>query len=260
MCHTASSADCGMSNPVTPSAMGGVALRTSTGGCGSTAGSSARCESSFKSTCDSWMNRLEAESDTHGGPNYNTVQSLAHIGMYVCKAGCHGQGKAMDIRRIVWNGVDCCPGGGDHSSSNRTVRRRYLAVDAVCRMYFKDVLDGWYTLANCADDNSHQNHIHVASHFTTNNIVLDKDSCPDTLFIQAVCNNFDGAGLSVDGNWGPATDNAWDHINNVWDWGGGGCGNVFQNHDAYEKWLHRVVLAGFEDVGATGVPPGLDGC
>jgi hypothetical protein len=127
-------------------------------------------------------------------------------------------------------------------------------------MYFKDTLDGWYTTANCADDDSHLNHIHVASHFATPDIVLDKNSCPDTLFIQAVCNNFDGAGLSIDGGWGPATDNAWDHINNVWNWGGGGCGNVFQNHDAYSKWLHRVVYAGFSDVNAAGVPTGLDGC
>lgn len=258
MCHTTSASECGMNDPVTPSAFGGVPIRTSTGGCNSNAGSNDRMERNFKQTCDAWMNRLEAESDLHGGARYNTLQNMAHIGMFVCKPGCHGQGKALDIRRIKWNDVDCCPGAGDHSASDRTVRRRYLAVDAVCRMYFKDVLDGWYTTANCADDNSHLNHIHVASHFATNNIVLDRDSCPDTLFVQAVCNNFDGAGLAVDGAWGPATEGAWDHINNVWGWGG--CGSPFMSHDAYEKWLHRVVYAGFGDIGAAGVPVNLDGC
>ena len=258
MCHTASMANCGMSNPVTPSALGGVTLRTSTGACATTTGSSASCESNFKDTCDDWMNRLEQESSDHGGANYNNVEWLAHIGMFVCKAGCHGQGKALDIRRIKWNGIDCCPGGGDHSSSDRTVRRRYLAVDAVCRMYFKDVLDGWYTTANCADDDTHTNHIHVASHFTTNNIILDRESCPDALFVQAVCNNFNGAGLTIDGSWGNATENAWDDINSAWDWGG--CGNPFQNHSTYEKWLHRVAYAGFKDVTASDVPAGLDGC
>lgn len=205
------------------------------------------------------MQRLKDESDLHGDSAYNSLNWLAHIGMFTCKAGCHGQGKAIDIRRIKWNGTDCCPGGGDHAASSRTVRRRYLAVDATLRMYFKFVLDGWFTTATCgADDNSHTNHFHAETHFAVSDIVLDKGACSDTVFIQAVCNNFNGAGLTIDGDWGPLTQAAWDDINNAWGWGG--CGSPFSSHTAYEKWLHRVVYAGFSDVGASSVPSGLDGC
>jgi len=122
-------------------------------------------------------------------------------------------------------------------------------------MYFKDVLDGWYTTQNCAGDDSHLTHLHVSSHFQTTNIVLDKDSCPDTLFIQAVCNNFNSAGLGQpDGAWGSATQTAWENIQAAWNWGS--CGNPFQSHGAYEKWLHRVAYAGFADISAAQVPIG----
>lgn len=200
-------------------------------------------QSSFKSTCDSWVAALAAESAAHGNSNYDTLQWIGHIGFWVNRSNsCHCAGKAMDMSKVQWNGVACQPCNGDHASSNRTVRRRYLAVDATLRFFFKWTLDGWYNAA-------HGDHIHASSHYASADIVLDKASVSDTVFVQAVCNNFNDAGLDIDGAWGPLTDAAFSDINDVWDFDDSRC-NPFILRGAYGAWLHRAAACGFADVGA----------
>jgi hypothetical protein len=209
------------------------------------------CVSSFRDTCRDWANDLEYESSTHGNSDYDSVEWIGHIGFWVDRPNsCHCAGKAMDISTIQWKSVDCEPCRGDHKDT-RTRKRRYLAVDASLRKFFKWTLDGWY-------DDAHADHIHASSHYTVSNIVLSKSSRSDTVFVQAVCNNFDSAGLDIDGVWGPATDGAFNDINLAWDFSVAEC-DPFTSHNANEDWLHRVMAAGFADIGASQV--GLnDGC
>jgi hypothetical protein len=211
----------------------------------------ARCASSFRETCRSWVNDLEFESSIHGNSNYGTVSWIGHIGFHVDRPdSCHCAGKAMDISRIQWNGVACEPCNGDHAGTSAK-KRRYLAVDASLRRFFKWTLDGWY-------DPAHADHIHASSHYTESAVVLAKSSRSDTVFVQAACNNFDSAGLVIDGVWGPDTDAAFAQINSAWDFDVSRC-NPFTSHNGYRDWLHRVIAAGFANVGASGAGI-VDGC
>jgi hypothetical protein len=128
--------------------------------------------------------------------------------------------------------------GHDHASGDKTRRRRYLAVDASCRRYFDSTLDGWYN----AD---HRNHIHMDNHKTPH---LDRDSRSDTVFVQAVCNNFNSAGLAIDGSWGPATQDAFEKINR--EWGYPQDCNPAWNEGHWREWCAQVMRHGFNDVTA----------
>jgi hypothetical protein len=226
------------------SVIGPTDLKEHTGNCNHNTNPVARAERTFYDKCVEWRDTLELESSAHGNSDYNTLEMIGHIGFFVSKYNsCHCIGKAFDLTKVRWNGVDSEPCDGDHASNSRTKRRRYLAVDASLRKHFKWVLDGWYDLP-------HTSHIHASAHYPVQStIVLDKNSESDTVFVQAVCNNFDGGGLVIDGIWGNATDSAFNDINLAWDFSVAAC-DPFTSHDAYVDWLHRVMAAGFADVGA----------
>jgi hypothetical protein len=196
------------------------------------------CQRPFHSDLVDWLKSLKFFSQAFGGQAMDAVDFIGHAGAFVCKPGCHGRGLAFDINRIQWRAVACDMFGGDHAAGDRRVRRRYLAVDASCRKFFKYTLDGWYNA-------QHTNHIHVDAHTRP---VFDKRSTSDAGFIQAVCNNLDGAGLTVDGSWGPRTQRAWDAINAAW--GFNGC-NPFANEVATAEWCNFVMAHAFADEGAS---------
>ncbi len=230
------STSCGMENPRSFDAIGAIPIKF--GGPGSYSRRVIKCERTFYTMLVDWMQTLRFNSDIFGPPGMNDLRWIGHVGAYVCKPGCHGQGRAIDINRIQWNGMAVDMHGGDHASNDRTVRRRYLAVDASCRRYFRYTLDGWYN----AD---HTNHIHVDDHSQP---VFSKDSVSDVGFIQAVCNNFDGAGLPADGQWGPKTQDAWHSLNAAW--GYNGC-DPFSNRVTTAEWCDFVMAHGFADVSAS---------
>lgn len=187
-----------------------------------------------------WVERLNNWSDTWGGAGMNTLEWIGHAGGYACHDySCHNKGRALDVNRIQWNGVACDIYGRDWNSDNRTKRRRYLAVDACCRWHFKYVLDGWYNA-------QHANHIHVDDARAP---VLDKNHESDVVFVQAVCNNFNGAGLTIDGDWGPATQEAWRDLNNAWRYDTRTC-DPFTTVSGYRQWLNYVMAHGFADAAA----------
>lgn len=227
-------------------APGGVDLRyNQTDPCGFVQPGDAQCTSGYRDRFRDWVDDIKFESSFHGNSNYDTMSWIGHIGFWVPKSGsCHCAGKAADVSKIQWNGVAFNACSGAHGSSNRTIRRRYLAVDATMRRFFKWTLDGWF-------DAAHHDHIHASTHFGISNVVLDRNAKSDTVFVQAVCNNFNGAGLVIDGDWGPLTEAAFDDINRAWDFSVGKC-NPFNSHSAYVNWLHRPIAAGFADVGAGG--------
>jgi hypothetical protein len=226
------STTCGMNDPKEFDAIGTVPLKY--GSPGNYVRRTVRAEKQFYQQLVDWVQTLRFFSGTYGGRHIESLNWIGHVGAFVCKDGCHGRGRAIDINRIQWNGNATDMFGGDHTASDRTVRRRYIAVDAACRKHFKYTLDGWYNA-------QHTNHIHIDDHTAP---ILDRGSASDTGFVQAVCNNFNGAGLAVDGSWGPATQAAWRDLNQTW--GYVGC-DPFSSRGAYGDWLNFVMAHGFSD-------------
>ena len=142
-----------------------------------------------------WIRDLRSLSSAYGSVSY-----LVSAGFYVNKPGQHGAGTAMDLDYVRWSGgASISPLDHHHASGTLSIRRRYLAVDAVCRRRFRYVLDGWYNSA-------HADHIH--SDFGGLPTLCVKSSESDTKFVQAMCNNFLSSGLVVDGIWGNLTQSA----------------------------------------------------
>lgn len=155
------------------------------------------CTQSFYDRLVVWIRDLRSQSEAYGSVSY-----LVSAGFYVNKAGQHGAGTAMDLDHVRWsNGTTSSPLDQAHASGTQSVRRRYLAVDASCRRRFRYVLDGWYNSA-------HADHIHADFGDLPPRCV--KAASSDCKFVQAMCNNFIGSNLVVDGDWGPLTQSAFD--------------------------------------------------
>lgn len=211
-----------------------------------------KCTSGWKNEVDTWMNDLRFFGNNYGNSNFDTVTWVGSAGMYTAKDGCHGKGRAFDLEYVKWNGANLniyAGGSGPYpwqASASRTTRRLYLAVDASPRKYFKYVLDGWYGNIAGGSAASHKFHIHMENHSTP---VLDRTNISSAAFVQAVCNNFNFAGLTIDGNWGPLTENAFDDINAAWSYSTTAC-NPFTNVSNYRDWLNLVIKHGFADQAA----------
>ncbi|MBW1599717.1 extensin family protein [Streptomyces sp. JJ38] len=191
-----------------------------------------RCTYDFYDRLVVWIRDLRRLSEDGG---FGKVSFLVSAGFYVNKSGQHGAGTAMDLDHVRWaGGRRCSPLDRHHSSSNRTLRRRYLAVDATCRRRFRYVLDGWYNSA-------HADHIHAD--FGGLPTLCQKGSSSDTKFVQAMCNNFMGSGLAVDGIWGPKTNGAFSTAKNRLNISG----NPHTELDAWRTMLARVARHGFRD-------------
>jgi hypothetical protein len=153
------------------------------------------CEQAFYDRLVVWIRDLRSQSAAYGSVSY-----LVSAGFYVNKAGEHGDGTAMDLDHVRWsNGTTSSPLDRAHASGTQAIRRRYLAVDASCRRRFRYVLDGWYNAA-------HGDHIHADFGDLPPRCV--KGSSSDCKFVQAMCNNFIGSNLVVDGDWGSLTQSA----------------------------------------------------
>jgi hypothetical protein len=193
-----------------------------------------RAETSFWGRCVEWRDFLNAVGAWGAGAG--SINWLGHIGFYFCKDGMHGIGRAMDLNFVNWTGGNSLDlFNGNHAHPNRTIRRRYLSVDAVSRRYFRYVLDGFYNAA-------HGNHIHqddtTAPHFSTG-------SSSDVKFLQAVLNNFNGNSLATDGAWGPATSAAYNSMKSKL----GMVTDIWVSSSAYLNWLTTVAVHGITDSG-----------
>ncbi|MDJ0771426.1 MAG: hypothetical protein QNJ12_21750 [Ilumatobacter sp.] len=188
------------------------------------------CTYSFYNKLVYWKRNTEWAANNYG--NYGTITWMASAGFYVNKGGQHGAGTAMDLDRIRWSsGKISSPYYGHHATSSLTLRRRYYALDACCRRYFRWVLDGYYP--------GHADHIHAD--FAALPTKFSKSSTSDTRFIQAVCNNFNSAGISVDGVWGPNTQAAYDAATAKI----GVTGDPFTSSTKTRLWCWEVVKHGF---------------
>ncbi|MCH7229404.1 hypothetical protein L0U85_00780 [Glycomyces sp. L485] len=118
-------------------------------------------------------------------------------GAKVCKPGYHRYGAAIDFTKFAWGPgryVDLAVHGKDR---RRRLRRRYLAVIAICRKYFGTVLH-----THNDPDGTHWNHIHVDRGRQA--VALDFDYGTDCTIIQWAARDLAGmTDMRIDGHWGP---------------------------------------------------------
>jgi Extensin-like protein C-terminus len=195
---------------------------------GSTSAHNWQCTDAFYTALVAWIRDLRSLSSGYGSISY-----IVSAGFYVNKPGEHGDGTAMDLDHVRWSGGNSIsPLDQHHSSSNAAIRKRYLATEAVCRRRFRFVLDGWYN----AD---HHDHIH--SDFGGMPVRVLKGSESDTKFVQAVCNNFRGAGLVIDGDWGTNTQNAFNSLKSKL----GVTGDPHTSSSVWQGMLSKIATKGF---------------
>src|SRR5215207_9074264 len=189
------------------------------------------CTNTFYNRLVTWKRRLVAIS-AGAGSAYSSLSYFATAGTYVNKPGAHGLGRAIDIDQVVWSGAACRPINLEYASSTLSVRRRYLALDAVTRGTFRYVLDGWY-------DAAHRDHIHADD--TALPTVCLTSSRSDTVFVQATCNAFIGSSLAVDGAWGSLTQAAFATASSRL----GVTGDTHTSSTAWITWTERAAARGF---------------
>lgn len=191
------------------------------------------CTSAFNSRLQTWMGTLASWS---GAAGYGAVSSMGSAGFYVDKAGQHGAGTAMDVSIVRWTGGQVSDMvNGDHASATRTRRRRYFAVEATLRQHFRFVLDGNYNAA-------HANHFHADVGGMPERRLL-QGSRSDVVYLQAVANDFLGAGIAVDGIWGPQTQGQVDTLKSRL----GVAGDLQTNQTAVGTLLRGIAGRGFAD-------------
>jgi hypothetical protein len=155
----------------------------------------ARSTSAFEDKLDSFSREVASVAPQW----YGELRYFATAGAYVNKPKYHGLGRAFDLDMVRWRHATCGPILGHHVSERRATRRRYIGVDALARRWFKYVLDGWYNSA-------HRDHMHLDDGGGA--LVFNTSYRSDTVFIQAAANMMIGAGLVIDGIYGPKTNDA----------------------------------------------------
>jgi hypothetical protein len=128
--------------------------------------------------------------------SYGKLLRISSAGMYVAKAGRHGEGRACDWDRWTFEHVDIAPRDRHHAAQDLARRRRYWALAAICRSLCCFTLHGEYDLA-------HTDHLHVDNSIST----AFNTSFSTITLLQAVLNVIHGASpqLKVDGAYGPRT-------------------------------------------------------
>lgn len=127
-------------------------------------------------------------------PTYGQLQRISTAGLFVKKAGMHGEGRACDWDRLVFENARIAPREQDHASNSLARRRRYWAFAAICRSNSCFVLHGFYNAP-------HRDHIHQDSQTG----VGFNTSKSTAMLCQALLNNVYGEHLEVDGDYGSNT-------------------------------------------------------
>ncbi len=179
-----------------------------------------------------WRRDLDDLARRFGG--LTGMDRIVTAGTFVDKPGQHGLGQAFDLDQVRWSNGAITPYWREHASPHGRPVRRYLALDAVCRRHFRWVLDGRYNAA-------HEDHLHLD--FGGGPVGLDRTSRSETVFVQQVLNQHQGAGLAQDGKWGGRTQAAFEESCRRL----GVQGAPWANADAWRHWLFRAASCGFAD-------------
>ena len=141
-----------------------------------------------------------ASNDGHG-----SIQWIGTAGARVCKTLCHSSGNAFDLTVLSFGNTYFDMNVSWRDPQSLTQHRGYLGIWAGLRVYCKTVLTHTYL--------GHTDHIH--SDHGANNLLppaIRTDTETDTELIQSTCNLLNNAQLSVDGDWGPLTTQAYNNL------------------------------------------------
>lgn len=188
----------------------------------------------YNQVCSPIVRDIDGYSRYIGGP---PLAWIGNVGVTVCRSGMHARGRAFDLTRVQMYGwmVDCNTSW--RLSAGLASIRRYVAVVATCRYYTGTVLTTWYNTA-------HQNHIHFDNGvpFT----VIRPRMRSDTTLVQASSNVLMGAGLVVDGVWGPLTERAYNALRRRLGLGNQDPRKVLSHTRSF---LNRIAAHGFANKG-----------
>lgn len=199
---------------------------------GSRETASFQCTQEFYDQLVVWVQHLKTVG-AEVSSDYAEMEWITSAGAYVDKPGEHGAGTAFDLDEIQYDGGPfVSPIDRHHEASEQASRRRYYAVDAITRATFRWVLDANYNAA-------HEDHIH--QDFGGLPVILGTDSSSDVLFIQGMLNEMQGAGLEVDGVWGPLTEEAFEDSKDNLDVSG----DPVDSGDDYVTYLEAVATKAF---------------
>lgn len=188
------------------------------------------------STLSSWITTLNASAQTGGGLSVSWVGTG---GTCASKVGPHNTAEAFDLTHIRFTNssyVDL-----RYSQWGSTLhKRRYLAVVAACRRFFGYVMTQWSD-----SDGSHWHHLHLDNYYRGLGPLLHGSGWgrhSDTTLIQSACNLLNNAGISVDGQWGQNTENAYLNLLTALNMR---CYNPKTSNFATDVLLHHIALHGF---------------
>lgn len=190
----------------------------------------ARSTSEFEEKLDRFSYNLAVAPPAR----YGRLRWIATAGAYVNKPGYHGLGRAFDLDIVQWRHAACRPLRYHHASSRLARRRRYIAVDALARRWFKYVLDAWYNAA-------HRDHMHLDDGGGA--LVFNPGYRSDTVFIQRTANVMIRANLVIDGIYGPLTDRAFTRMKRRVDVPN----RVSVSPRVYRRFLWRVAIHAFRN-------------
>lgn len=166
------------------------------------------------------------------------VAWVGDIGVRVCKPGWHRYGLAVDLSKFkyVSNYVDF----NRHwrNGQPRYLRRRYLAVVAMCRKHFGTVLYG-----HNDSDGSHVNHIHIDR--GRHAVSLNKNNRTDTTIVQWAARDLAGmTGMAIDGIWGSQTQSGYNKLRSRFKMttASGGCFNIDPLSSAAEQRIFMDMI------------------
>ncbi len=150
----------------------------------------------FLGVTDSWIETLNSFAAVYGP---GTVRWVGEVGTCVDKPGAHGQARAFDLTAIHFSNGDRFDGNVSWRAGTQG-KRLYLGVAAMCRRHFGTVLTAWWNSA-------HENHIHFDNLEGAG--VIRPSHRDDTCIVQAASVILNGESIAIDGNWGPATEDAY---------------------------------------------------
>jgi hypothetical protein len=154
----------------------------------------------FHGDCNRWAVNYDSRLSNVG----HRVAWFGTLGVANCRPpSLHAQGRAFDLTRIQYTDGVFVDMLWSHQQDVRQ-RRRYLAVVAHLRWYFRTVITAWHNSA-------HHNHIHFDNGQAMGPLTTTNRHT-DIVIVQAAYRLLVRATIPMDHVWGPETESAYQEM------------------------------------------------
>lgn len=192
--------------------------------------------SDFWDTCDAWAKNMKFWFVNYSPYATGTLQVdyWGEVGTQACGrySWAHNRARGLDLCLVMFTNGYYMDSNWSHQAGGSLQPRRYLAVAANLRRYFRTVLTTWYN----AD---HRDHIHFDNQYTVDALSTARPS--DTTLVQAACNLLNGESLDIDGAWGPLTTAAYERLLDAFNLG---CKDPLSSTTDAKQFLSFIVRHG----------------